>query len=602
MKKNFDIAIIDSGLFTDHKDINYCKYEGIHCYYEKNKFVCDQNYIDEIGHGSAIYHIIRRENKDAKILVVKVFEKNMECQVKLLIDTFNYLRKNYNIKILNISSGVVCCDNICEFENACTEIYNSGTILVAGFSNSGGISYPAAFKDVIGVDMTLSCKHKSTYEYVEGSVINVRAFGVTQRVPWLNNDYARVSGTSFSCPYITTYIFRQCICKNIFALEEIKNLLKQNAIKTYMLDSVDEKTTCFAIKKAIVFPFSKEIHSLLRYTELEDFEIVGVYDIKHLGNCGKKVIETQQHINNDMYIENYLAIDWNSEFDTLILGHMREIQAITTSDIRGYLVAQCQKYNKKIFSFDDMQVAYKNEYLKGNIYTPLIQKNNLPKNRFGKLYKIGKPIICVTGTSVKQGKFTLQLELRKKFLSAGYRVGGLGTEPTSELFGMERVYPMGYDHTTYLEGNDEITMINYMLHQMERHNDLIIVGSQSQTVAYECDNLRYIPLPQNNLMYACDADGYILVCNYFDEDDYIMKNILFLRHFSYPENNIVAIVIFPEEKDLQWTTLTGKKKFVEYDIAKQRAKELEKKVNIPVYVLGNENEEIYKETVKFLSE
>lgn len=88
------------------------------------------------------------------------------------------------------------------------------------------------------------------------------------------------------------------------------------------------------------------------------------------------------------------------------------------------------------------------------VYFPKIANQIFPRNQFGKLYLVNKPVICVAGTSSSQGKFSLQLSLREKFISAGYRIGQLGTEPTSLLFGKaknnehykERIRATIYEH------------------------------------------------------------------------------------------------------------------------------------------------------------
>lgn len=605
MRKEYDIAIIDSGLFLEHRGVKYDNYSGIHFFFnEKGDLCIDEDIRDEVGHGTAIYSIIRKENPLAQILVVKVFEKDMECQPELMAQALSYISSYYQVKIINISNGITCCDSTNEIKNICDTLIQAGTIIVAAFANTGGISYPAAFSNVIGVDMSLACKHIYDYEFVEEELINIRAVGITQKLPWLDNQYKRVSGTSFSCPYISSYIYKECIKKGCISFVEILSFLKEHAIKNYEKDSAIEYTHVFQLKKAIVFPFNKEMHSIVRYSNLLIFEIEGVYDVKQMGNCGKYISNIiKEDIIEDFLIEDFQSINWEGEFDTVILGHTRELHAILNKDIREYIVKKCIKYNKKIISFDDMRESFQDEYLKGIIYTPIIEKKNVPGNRFGKLYKIGKPIICVTGTSSKQGKFTTQLYLRNAFLKDGYNVGSLGTEPSAELFGMDEVYPMGYDATTYLDGQDEITMVNYQLHKIEeKEKDIIIVGSQSQTVAYSFENLRYIPIHQNNFLYACDADGYILIVNYYDDDDYILKNIRYLENISSVDNTIIAIGLFPEENDLQWTCLTGRKKIVDLEIAKLRAQKLQEKFNIPVYVLGMENDKLYKECIMYFGE
>ena len=179
----------------------------------------------------------------------------------------------------------------------------------------------------------------------------------------------------------------------------------------------------------------------------------------------------------------------------------------------------------------------------------------------------------------------------------------LGTEPTAELMGCDDVYPMGYDSTAYLDSADEVSVINYKMHLIEKRNpDIIITGSQSQTAAYEYDNIRYLPIHQNNFMYACDADAYILVCNYYDEDSYIEKTVESVNAFTFPDKCIIAIAIFPEDADLQWTCLTNKKKFVEHKVCEAKAQELEQRYGIPTFVLGKENEKIYERCLEYFQE
>lgn len=55
---------------------------------------------------------------------------------------------NYNV--IHMSVGLEYYSR--ELENVCRELFRKGTIIVNAFSNDGGISYPAAFKTVIGVD------------------------------------------------------------------------------------------------------------------------------------------------------------------------------------------------------------------------------------------------------------------------------------------------------------------------------------------------------------------------------------------------------------------------------------------------------------------
>ena len=85
----------------------------------------------------------------------------------------------------------------------------------------------------------------------------------------------------------------------------------------------------------------------------------------------------------------------------------------------------------------------------------------------------------ISGTGSQQGKFSLQLKLRNKFIQGGYKVGQLGTEPSSLLFGIDEVFPSGYGSVVNLSEEEIISRVNSQMHSIEEKNpDIILVGTQ----------------------------------------------------------------------------------------------------------------------------
>ena len=70
----------------------------------------------------------------------------------------------------------------------------------------------------------------------------------------------------------------------------------------------------------------------------------------------------------------------------------------------------------------------------------------------------------------------MQLELRKRLIDEGYQVGQLGTEPNALLFGLDCVYPVGYNRMVCLDEEEQIRYLNYKMNEIADGNDLIIVG------------------------------------------------------------------------------------------------------------------------------
>ena len=86
------------------------------------------------------------------------------------------------------------------------------------------------------------------------------------------------------------------------------------------------------------------------------------------------------------------------------------------------------QYNKNVYSLDDYNVEERSLYkTSGQFFSPQITLNTSKIVPFGKLYKNDIPILGIFGTRSKQGKWSLQMELRKRLLADGYVVGLLGT-------------------------------------------------------------------------------------------------------------------------------------------------------------------------------
>jgi uncharacterized NAD-dependent epimerase/dehydratase family protein len=598
MEKNNEkikIVLIDSGVCTVHPALKDIKSHGIYIKrgQKERSLEISKDISDSIGHGTAIYYILQKMQPKADIFIVKLFEEQLDVDTELLVDALNYIHEHIKPDIVHLSIGVLACNNREELETACNRMVEEGTIIVSAFANEGCISYPAAFDNVIGVDMCLSCKRISEYEYVHSSVINIRGVGITQTLPWKDSSYKLVAGSSFAAPYITARIVA-LMSRGIRNLKDILSELESEAKFVHRSKPFIKNKEVFHIDRAIVFPFNKEVHSIVKFSHLLTFNLIDVFDIKHLGNVNKKVSELfNVELEKDYMIKNIESINWDDDFDTVIIGHTREIDKITGKDYKEYIISKCLKYKKNLYTFDSLEKYGHLVSIMSKmgiyVYTPEVTENNVPTNRFGKLYKISTPVLGIFGTSSKQGKFSLQLTLRNLFQKNGYKIGQLGTEPSAPLFGFDEVYPMGYDATVKVDGFNAISVVNNMMHNIEKKNpDLIIVGSQSQTVAYSMSNLKYIPVSQYNFLHGCDPDGYILSVNFFDDIDYIKRTINYLE--SVGNGQVIALVLFPLDNDLQWAVLGNTAHKVRMDDLEEKKKYIEDNTDKKVFILGVEEE------------
>lgn len=593
------IAILDSGVRSDHpmlKDAQ-CSCVVLKMNSGEKKGIVEKHECgDSVGHGTAVYNIIYQMAPFAEITMFRIFDENMEISSTDLALFLEYVKNYDHFDIINLSLGVVLCENVVDLYEICDRITKEKTIIVSAFDNNGAVSFPAAFDNVIGVDASLKYNKIHQYSYVEDSIVNIIGKGTIQKVAWTNPDYIVAQGSSFACAYITG-IIAGIMENGIKDNNLIKKELKCRAEKTiYSLHENKVNKLPFEIKNAVLFPFNKEMHAIIRFQKMLGFKINAVYDIPKSGKVGTtvaKILNTKE-IPTNFTIENIKNIDMN-KFDTLILGHTDEVvDLLGNQNYINDLVQDILSNGKQIYAFDEQYGKYQ------NVFSPRIDEKDVSQNQFGKLYQVPKPILGIVGTSSKQGKFTLQLTLRQRFIEDGYKVGQLGTEPTALLFGMDEVFPCGYRSSAHVYNEKILQYINEKMWNIsQKQNDIIIVGSQASVLSYAPFNIKTYPLVHQQFLQATAADGLIICVNSFDELDFVKSCINTAEALT--KGKVFSIVCFPMKYKENWAGGLGAKEHIsdeEIRILKERYRE---KFKLPLHILDDkrEMEEVYQECLSF---
>jgi hypothetical protein len=582
-----DVLIIDSGI-VDHK-----AFSGIHIYTTGYKGQNDLLSVDDsTGHGTAVAELVAKKHPGLNVYVLKLFNVESQCTITDLIDALEFVTLNNKYSVINMSFGITTYDDpeqVIRLQTLCDELTEQGSILVSAFDNEGSISYPAYFDCVIGVDTSKIARNKSEYEYAENSIVNVRGFGANQKVAWKDPQYTIVGGTSFACANITNIIISLANANDNCLT--IKSALKDNAIKVGKFSessAFQQAPSWLKDSKAILLPFNKEIHSLAAYEDLLSFPISAIYDFKYTARIGTRVSDILPYRNvSEHVIQNYEQINWQSdEFDIVIAGHLSEMSWRCKRDLLKEVVEKCCKYNKMLYSFDSIEPYEKLINDCGlplsHFFYPHMGTEHILNGRFGKLHDIISPVFAVIGTSSQQGKFTVQLNLRDQLIKKGYRVGQIGSEPSSLCFQMDYVYPYGYQSTVNATGFDGISILNQMVHDIEmRGADICLVGTQSASVPYSSYNLSTIPLHQIEYLFGTNPDAFVLCVNPHDDIDYIARTISGVE--SYFLTKCIAIVVYPLSHEQVLGGLFKKKNIAGSEAYKTFKELLSLKVGVEVF-------------------
>lgn len=591
----YDIIILDTGINKSHTFFkNTNNFDSIKLEFGEDKQIrCKESEIDFNGHGTAVSSIIDKYSPKSKKLVINFYELTNELDEACLIQVLEYIYVNFCGRVLNISFGIEYCDNIILFQDVCKKLVKKGFIIVAALGNNGVISYPAAFPEVIGVATDIYITNYLEYIYFDNDdVLNIAGFGINQRLPWKGEDeYKIVSGSSFTCAYFSAIIANLCI-DGVDSLQDIKMYLKDKAKRVEGFKEAEKalcKENLFKIKKAILFPFNKEMHSIIRFNDMLNFEIGGVYDSKFSMKIGMdtRYLMTDQNVNSYI-IQDWTRINWN-EFDTLILGHCSELEShLGVDNILSTILNTAIENNKQIYAFDNIERLV-DDNSKNLIAFPKVSSEHLPSKRLNMLYQVGIPSVCIVGTGSQQGKFTLQLELFRRITAKGYDVGTIGTEPSSLIYGMDHIYPLGFNSykSVFINDYDVIKYINFIMHDLEtKKKDLILVASQAGTVPVSCGVLNTYSLKQATFLKAVWPDVVILCVSIDDDIEYIKRSKNYIE--SATTGKVIAIAFLPFSHKENAANIAGnyKKKLFDSNSVKNIKLHISKECNINVYCIS----------------
>lgn len=555
------VVIIDSGINKSHQ-----KLKELQIYNSYNVVYDTESINDFCGHGTAIASIIYSMNKNIETVIIQIFDRTLYAEESHLLSAFNYLIKNNcNHSIIHLSLGITYKSN--ELYNICKKLYERDNVIVSAFDNMGAISYPAAYDFTIGVEGTDACRKNTDFILGNFELTDVYAKGGLHRVAWLEDGYALRMGNSFSAAYVTGFL-SQYLSDN-FTMEKALDIIHQKAFRNSSDEAdnaINQEAPLNWIKKAAVYPYNKEISSLIRYSDMLIFDLIAVYSDKYMGRIGKSVSNA---VKTDFFEIKSIENIHLKNIDTLILGHIDKLTERKMGHGKNNILEFCCENNLNVYSLDEENEKFTKMFEeKGlKISTPS-SRFILEKKKKGKMYNISSPVLGVFGTSSLQGKFTLQLELRKRFLKDSYIVGQLATEPEGYLFGMDEVISYGYGSKNIKGDYQLINEVNTALNRIDyKECDIIIVGGQSRSAPEQYTNLGYMGVKSMEFLLGSQPDIVILCVNIDNSIDYIQRTVYIIENLT--NARVIAFVVYPFVFLNGWSRLNDKKEYIEekkYDL------------------------------------
>ena len=292
------IGVIDSGFNVGHKNVHVLNGTSF-CNGDQ-----DSNYKDMIGHGTACIGVIHSKAPNAEFLPVKIFESELITTMDILCKAI-YWCVEHHCHIINLSLGTLDESNSDILKKACDFAHKHQTFIVAATSNDGQPSIPASFPNVFGVAGG-KVNGKFDYFYDPHEKIQFVARGDRQRLNWLEGKQIFMGGSSFAAPHISGLIALLIEKYGGITFNNLTEILKMHSLSqcpelvdssTYAMSGmshsdvsirdIDKANAPGWIEEAVIFPYNKEMHGLVRFQELLPFRIARVADVVGKRTIGK---------------------------------------------------------------------------------------------------------------------------------------------------------------------------------------------------------------------------------------------------------------------------------------------------------------------------
>ena len=348
------------------------------------------------------------------------------------------------------------------------------------------------------------------------------------------------------CPEADLDLVRQLLRKNAVQVAEKQNTVSATQVGVGTTLSAEPRasattpTTPDWIGRAVLYPYNKEMHGLIRFSDQLSFDVVGVVDPPGKGLVGQDAGEAiGAPLANCRISPDLSATLADASADTLILSYVDQLGRIGKRDILRESIEVALDCGVHVYSLSKVpEDSYGDLYLKAkqcglNIHYPTVSINEAMEiiRSSSNSAPVNVPILGIFGTSSQQGKFTAQLALGRQLKKIGYRISQVGTEHQAELFGMDCTFPMGYDSPLEMPLQLYVPFLQAQMSKLcrEKHPDLIIAGAQSGTIPYSLDEHGFHLLPSVAFMVGIKPDACLLVVNSIDSDEYIRDTIQALK-------------------------------------------------------------------------
>ncbi len=229
------IAIIDNGI---NRDL-ICK-EKIQAQIvidENNRCIEDKNEIQitDFQHGTFCALIVEKYNSHCILNSVRILDKNGKGGIEKIEPALEWCYQ-HNIRVVNLSFGTTNFNECEKLKKLVNKYAYNGMIIVAATANSGFVSYPASFTNVIGV-ATIGSPLSYSKDYMQMGIDTV--VPSEHMVKMFDEEIRTSLSNSYAAPYVCALIANRLNIDKALDIKKLKEYAREQS-RTEMVGGVYE--------------------------------------------------------------------------------------------------------------------------------------------------------------------------------------------------------------------------------------------------------------------------------------------------------------------------------------------------------------------------
>lgn len=142
------VAVIDSGVNPEHPHVSAVA-GGVRIGLSGE---VSEDWVDRLGHGTAVFAAIQEKAPEAEIYAVRVFEDRLRTSVRALVAAIDWAAER-RVQVVNLSLGTVREEHAGVLEEAVGRLGEVGGVVVGAAEADGQRWWPGSLPGAVGVVM-----------------------------------------------------------------------------------------------------------------------------------------------------------------------------------------------------------------------------------------------------------------------------------------------------------------------------------------------------------------------------------------------------------------------------------------------------------------